>query len=173
MSRPRTRHRADVVVHRPGHNASVSRYQRPTRGPIAGEDPSVSIAGSVSYRPAQPIRLLVVDDDPRVLHAITLTIALERDLVIVAAAADAITALAFAEGTAPSVALIDVLLPDELGGLALVRSLARRPNCRVVAMSVRGGLRHAALAAGAIAFVEKSGDIDAVLDAVRAAAALV
>jgi DNA-binding NarL/FixJ family response regulator len=81
------------------------------------------------------------------------------------------TALAFAEGTAPSVALVDVLLPDELAGLALVRSLARRPGCAVVAMSVRGGLRRAALAAGAIAFVEKSGDVDALLDAVRAAAA--
>ena len=103
--------------------------------------------------------------------AIAPTIALEPDLVIVAEAADAMTALAFADSTAPSFARIDVLLPDELGGLALVRSLARRPNCAVVAMSVRGGLHHAALAAGAIAFVEKSGDIDAVLDAVRAAAA--
>ncbi len=148
----------------------MSRSQRPTHAPIAGEDPSAASAGSVSYSPEQPIRLLVVDDDPRVLHAIAPTIALEPDLVIVAEAADAMTALAFAESTAPSVALIDVLLPDELGGLALVRSLARRPTCSVVAMSVRGGLRHAALAAGAIAFVEKSGDIDAVLDAVRAAA---
>jgi len=38
-----------------------------------------------------------------------------------------------------------------------------------VAMSVRDGLRDASLAAGAVAFVEKGGDIDAILDAVRAA----
>ena len=139
--------------------------------PVAGEVSSVDMTGLVSNGPDRPIRLLVVDDDPRVRQAIAPTIALEPDLVIVAEAADAMTALAFAEGTAPSVALVDVLLPDELAGLALVRSLARRPGCAVVAMSVRGGLRHAALAAGAIAFVEKSGDVDALLDAVRAAAA--
>jgi DNA-binding NarL/FixJ family response regulator len=51
-----------------------------------------------------------------------------------------------------------------------VRSLAQRPGCAVVAMSVHSGLRRAALAAGAVAFVEKAGDIDAVLVAVRAAA---
>jgi hypothetical protein len=39
----------------------------------------------------------------------------------------------------------------------------------VVAMSVRGSLRHAALTAGAVAFAEKD-DIDAVLDTIRAAA---
>ena len=82
------------------------------------------MTGVFSYGPDRPIRLLVVDDDPRVRQALAPTIALEPDLVIVAAAADAMTALEFAERTAPSVALVDVLLPDELAGLALVRSLA-------------------------------------------------
>jgi DNA-binding NarL/FixJ family response regulator len=71
------------------------------------------------------------------------------------------------------VALVDILLPDEVTGLALVRSLVQWPGCTVVAMSVRDGLRPAALAAGAAAFVEKGSDIDAVLDAVRAAASWV
>jgi chemotaxis response regulator CheB len=106
--------------------------------PVAGEESSVDMTGVVSNGPDRPIRLLVVDDDPRMRQAIAPTIALEPDLVIVAEAADAMTALAFAEGTAPSVALVDVLLPDELAGLALARSLARRPGCAVVAMSVRG-----------------------------------
>jgi DNA-binding NtrC family response regulator len=64
------------------------------------------------------------------------------------------------------VALVDVLLPDDVTGLALVRSL-QRPGCEVVAMSVRSGLRAAARAAGAVAFVEKGSDIDAILQAVR------
>jgi DNA-binding NarL/FixJ family response regulator len=115
--------------------------------PAAGEESSVDMTGVVSYEPDRPIRLLVVDDDPRVRQAIAPTIALEPDLVIVAEAADALTALAFAEGTVPSVALVDVFLPDEVTGLALMRSLARRTGCAVVAMSVRGGIRHAALAA--------------------------
>jgi DNA-binding NarL/FixJ family response regulator len=118
-----------------------------------------------------PIRLLVVENDVRVRSAIVQTIALEPDLVMVAAAADAATALVLAGSADPSVALVDVLLPDDVTGLALLRSLSQRPGCAVVAMSVRGGLRAAALAAGAVAFVEKESDIDALLDKVRAAAA--
>jgi DNA-binding NtrC family response regulator len=117
----------------------------------------------------RPIRLLVADDDARVRMAIGQTIALEAGLVMVAAVAHAAAALVLAERTGPSVALVDVLIPDEATGLALIRSLGQRPGCAVVAMSVRGGLGQAALAAGAVAFVEKD-DIDAVLDAVRAAA---
>lgn len=120
--------------------------------------------------PNRPIRLLVIDDDPRVRAALGQTIALEADLVMVADAATGPAALAVAERVDAAVALVDVLLPDATTGLALVRRLAERPGCAVVAMSVRGGLRPAALAAGADAFVEKGGDIDALLDAVRAAA---
>jgi two-component system response regulator DesR len=115
------------------------------------------------------IRLLVADDDARVRAALGQTIALEAGLVVVASAASAAAALVLAERTGPSVALVDVLLPDEAAGLALVHSLARRPGCAVVAISVRGGLCRAALAAGAVAFAEKD-DIDTVLAAVRAAA---
>jgi CheY-like chemotaxis protein len=141
----------------------------PARVPAAGDDAAPGSTGLVCYGPGRPIRLLVADDDPRVRTAIAETIALEADLIMVAAAADAAVALALAGSAGPSVALVDVLLPDEATGLALIRSLVQRPGCAVVAMSVRGGLRRAALAAGAVAFVEKGSDIDAVLDAIRAA----
>jgi DNA-binding NarL/FixJ family response regulator len=113
---------------------------------------------------------MVVEDDARVRECLARTIAFEGDLVVVAAAADAVAALTLAVRTDPSVAIVDLLLPDSTTGLALVRSLAQRPGCAVVAMSVRSGLRAAAGAAGSVDFVEKSGDIDALLDALRAAA---
>jgi DNA-binding NarL/FixJ family response regulator len=138
--------------------------------PGAADDCPLASTGLVSSGPERPVRLLVADDDARVRAAMGQTIALEADLVMVASAADATAALALALATNPSVALVDVLFPDEATGLALVRNLGQRPGCAVVAMSVRGGLRCAALAAGAVAFVEKGTDIDAVLDAVRAAA---
>lgn len=119
--------------------------------------------------PDAPIGVLVVDDDSRVRAAIVETIALEADLFLVAEAADANTAVAAVERTHPSVALVDVLLPDADTGLALVTVLARRPDSAVVAMSVRSGLGTAAVAAGAVDFVEKGGDVQAVLDALRAA----
>jgi DNA-binding NarL/FixJ family response regulator len=140
----------------------------PACAPVVGDDAAVGSPGPVSCGPGRPIRLLVADDDARVRAAIGQTIALEAGLVMVAAAADAAAALALAERTGPSVALVDVLFPDEATGLALVHSLGQRPDCAVVAMSMRGGLRRAALAAGAVSFAEKD-DIDAVLDAVRAA----
>jgi DNA-binding NarL/FixJ family response regulator len=115
------------------------------------------------------IRLLVVDDDARVRAAIGRTIMLEADLVLVAAARDAVTALAMAAACDPAVALVDVFLPDEATGLDLIRGLARGPSCAVVAMSVRGAARAAALAAGAVSFVEK-GDVEALLTQVRIAA---
>ena len=123
-----------------------------------------------SWVSVSPIRLLVVDDDPRVRQAIGKTVALEENMVLAGEAADAMTAMAVAERTAPSVALVDLLLPDEATGLALVGRLSQQPGCAVVAMSVRSGLRQAARGAGAMAFVEKGGDIDAVLLAVRMAA---
>jgi DNA-binding NarL/FixJ family response regulator len=138
---------------------------------MTGRASSPDQTSTDASEPKDPIRVLIVDDDPRVLQAIGSTIALEADMVTVAEAADAKTALAVAEDTKPSVALVDVLLPDDVTGLALVRSLQQRPGCEVVAMSVRSGLRAAARAAGAVAFVEKGGDIDALLQAVRLAAA--
>jgi DNA-binding NarL/FixJ family response regulator len=136
-----------------------------------GEGAFLTQAGRGAYGANAPVRVLVVDDDSRVRAAIGQTIALEADLVMVGEAADATAALALAEGTDPSVALVDLLLPDRATGLALVAQLAQRPCCAVVAMSVRSSLCTAAVDAGAVTFVEKGGDIDAMLDAVRAAAA--
>lgn len=118
----------------------------------------------------EPIRVLVVDDDARVRTGLAEALASEADLSVVATADTAATALAYAESTRPSLALVDLLLPDAGAGLSLVGNLSRRPDCGVVAISVRSELRPAALASGALAFVEK-GDVDAVLVALRAAAA--
>ena len=116
------------------------------------------------------ITVLVVDDDARVLAAIAETAALEDDLAVVATAADAASARSSAAQLRPSVALVDVLLPDEATGLTLVRTLVGYGygyGCRVVAMRVQSGQRDAALASGATAFVEKGGDIDSLLLALR------
>jgi DNA-binding NarL/FixJ family response regulator len=116
---------------------------------------------------SQPIRVLVIDDDPRVLAAMSETIELEDDLTLIAQAHDYPTAIAATTTSIPEVVLVDVLLPDLATGLTLIRHLTGPMSYRVVAMSVRGDLGPSTLAAGASAFVEKSDDIDAVLNAVR------
>jgi len=170
MSRPGTHHPADVEDRIRGHTALVSSSRFTWGAPVAGEEPSLGNEPPILHRSGMPIRLLVVENDVRVRAAIVQTIALEPDLVMVAEAGDATTALVLAGNADPAVALVDVLLPDDVTGLALVRALSQRPGCAVVAMSVRGGLRAAALAAGAVAFVEKERDIDGLLNTVRAAA---
>jgi DNA-binding NarL/FixJ family response regulator len=116
------------------------------------------------------LRVLVVDNDARVRDAIHETLALEADMQLVGESGEAATALSMAHDTDPSVALVDVLLPDAATGLALILGLSRIPGCAVVAMSVRSAVGPAALAAGAVYFTEKAGDIDALLDTVRTAA---
>ncbi len=113
---------------------------------------------------------MVVDDDPRVRAAIAQTVSNEADLTLVAECSNAQSANDLVVGLFATVALVDLLLPDQGNGLDLVRSISANSGCAVVAMSVRSGLRHDALAAGAVAFVEKGSDIEAILDAVRAAA---
>jgi DNA-binding NtrC family response regulator len=139
--------------------------------PFVVRDSPVSKPDEFTAKHEPTTTLLVVDDDVRVRAAVADTIALETDLVMVGEAGDADTARRIADETGPSVVLLDVLLPDSDTGLALVTSLAQRPHCAVVAMSGRGGIRTSALAAGAVAFVEKAGDIDALLDVVRQASA--
>jgi hypothetical protein len=70
MSRPRTGHLPDVVARSPGDNASMSFPRSQAGAPVAGEESSVDMTGVVSNGPDRPIRLLVVDDDPRVRQAI-------------------------------------------------------------------------------------------------------
>ncbi len=149
----------------------MARSGFPLETPGQGDDPACADSSPPPESAGHPIRLLLVDRDVRVRAAIQQTIILESDLTIVAEAADAAEALAMAGRTRPSVALVDLLLPDTGTGLDLVRGLSRRHGCAVVAMSERGGLREASLAAGAFALVDKSGDIDAILDTVRACAA--
>ena len=112
-------------------------------------------------------RVQIVDDDPRVRAALTALITATTDLTVAAAistARDAWTALA----TRPvDLILVDVQLPHRDDGITLIRTLSRR--YLVVAMSIDGSSRAAALQAGAVDFLEKNGNPDDILEALRRA----
>ena len=113
-------------------------------------------------------RVLVIDDDIRVRAALGDLLASTADLTPAVTAATAAEARAAAEQDGPfDLAIVDVRLPDPATGLALIRRLT--PRVPVVAVSVSGAHRAAALAAGATAYLDKDGRPDALLAALRAA----
>src|SRR5829696_8849860 len=106
--------------------------------------------------PTWPIRVLIADDDPRVRTALRTFLCAHPGFDVVGEAGDASTALRLARESAPTVVLVDVLLPDAIDGLALLRTLTGELRVPVVAISLQGAVRDRALDAGAYRFVDKN-----------------
>lgn len=82
-----------------------------------------------------PLRILIVDDEPDVAH--TLADGLELCGDISYAAHDATSALRLTEEFAPDVALLDLRLPD-LDGFELARRLQARHGKQLVLVAITG-----------------------------------
>ena len=97
----------------------------------------------------------------------------DPQIEVVGEAGDGIAAVEAAGALQPDVVLLDVSMPLLDGIDAIPAVLERAPGTRVVALSGFGADRmaEAALAEGAVAYLEKSDDVQAVRDAVHAAAA--
>ena len=119
--------------------------------------------------PPRRIRVLVVDADARVRSAFQAALSSEPDLEVIATVPEPAAALALVDEPRRAVALVEVS-PTGRSALGLVRLLSREPAWRVVAMSAHSNARVAAQAAGAVSFVVKGEDVEAVLSAIRAAA---
>ena len=118
------------------------------------------------------IRLLLVDDQPAVLQGLRMRLELERDFMVAGEAGDGQSAVGLAITQSPDVVVLDLDMPG-MGGLATavaLRSLA--PSAAVVILSIHDEIaaRDRALAVGATAFVEKTGEIELLLEAIRRAA---
>jgi DNA-binding NarL/FixJ family response regulator len=84
---------------------------------------------------AQPIRILLVDDDASFLHSLEALLAGEPGLEIIGTAASGQEALAAAARAEPDVAVIDVLMPT-MSGIECAQLLQERyPKARVILIS--------------------------------------
>jgi DNA-binding NarL/FixJ family response regulator len=119
---------------------------------------------------AEPVRVLVADDDPRVRTALRTFLSASPGFHVVGVAGNAPAALEMAREQAPSVALVDLLLPDAHDGLGLLRAVTSELRIPAIAISIDGGLRTSALAAGACRFLDKDSPPELLLTALRAAA---
>ncbi len=119
------------------------------------------------------IRVLLVDDQAVVRRALRGRFHLESDLEVVGEASTGTEALALAQTLTPDVVLMDLQMPG-MDGIAATVALRRAvPQSAVVILSIYDDAqtRGRAQAAGAVAFVEKRGATDALLSAIRQAAA--
>jgi DNA-binding NarL/FixJ family response regulator len=114
------------------------------------------------------IRVLIADDDHRVRTALSALLTSSAGFDIVGTSATTDTALTLARQHRPTVALIDILLPEAPDGLALLRALTSELHIPAIAMSIDGGLRRSALAAGATRFFDKDSRADQLIAALRA-----
>lgn len=119
----------------------------------------------------EPIRVLIADDDRRVRTAVSTLLTSSAGFEVVGTSATTESALALAREHLPTVALIDVLLPEVHDGLALLRALTAELHIPAIAMSIDGGLRKSALAAGAASFFDKDGGANHLIAALHAVVA--
>jgi DNA-binding NarL/FixJ family response regulator len=119
------------------------------------------------------IRLIVADDQETVRTALRVQLELEPDLEVVGEADDGTTALALAETLHPHVVLMDIRM-RAMDGLSATRTLRElSPHIRVVILTLYDdpSTKARAKEAGAVGFVGKHEPCEALVEALRRAAA--
>jgi two-component system, NarL family, nitrate/nitrite response regulator NarL len=118
------------------------------------------------------VTVLVADDHPLFREGIARAVRERPDLELVAELSDGRAALECIRATSPSVAVVDLRLP-ELDGVAIANAVTRDGlPTRVLVLSAFTDPRlvYEAMAAGAAGYFSKDADRDAVLDAIAAVA---
>jgi DNA-binding NarL/FixJ family response regulator len=118
------------------------------------------------------IRLLLVDDQPSVRQGLRMRLTLEPDITVVGEASTGREAMTLVQQLAPDIVLIDVEMPEMDGIEAAAVMRASTPQSAVVMLSIYDDVstRARAHAAGAVAFVTKSGAIEVLVATIRQAA---
>ncbi|MBF0372035.1 MAG: response regulator transcription factor [Alphaproteobacteria bacterium] len=119
------------------------------------------------------IGVLCVDDNPMIADALSARLALEPDMALVGRLSDASTLLDTVGRVNPDIVLLDVDMPGRDPFDAVDELRTREPMVRVVMFSghLRGELVDRAVEAGAWGYVSKNEGTEAIIDAIRRAAA--
>ena len=115
------------------------------------------------------ISLLLVDDQPIVRRGLRMRLLFEPDITVVGEASSGEQALELVESLAPDIVLMDVEMPG-MDGISATADLHATPTqSAVVMMSIHDDAqtRARAQAAGAAAFIAKSGIFEDLLTTVR------
>lgn len=119
----------------------------------------------------RPVRVLVVDDEALLRHALRAFLSADDRVDLVGEATDGHEAIAAYSACAPDVVLMDIKMP-RIGGIEATRRLVEQdPGCRVVALTTFTTEWRALemLKAGAAGYLVKDSTPDQIVDAVVAA----
>jgi len=119
--------------------------------------------------PAAPA-VLVIDDDPAMLHS--LASVFEAHGIGIATARDGLAGLALFRQVSPKVVLTDIIMPEQDGTSAIMEMRRQRPGVTIIAMSGGGRIGRSDFLAvakqlGADSTVEKPFDVDELVTRIR------
>lgn len=119
--------------------------------------------------PAEPIRVLVVDDQQLFRRGIVALLGSEAGISVVGDAADGLEGTALAESTAPDVVLLDVKMPVRSGTEACRAIKDAVPSAKIVMLTASDEEAdlYEAIKAGASGYLLKDSSLEEVADAVR------
>jgi DNA-binding NarL/FixJ family response regulator len=116
--------------------------------------------------PSPDVRVLVIDRDARVRAALRQLLAGEPGLEVCGEAADAAGAIGQLAARLPDAVLVDPLLPTAAAGAPVLSAVAGA-GMRVVVLTADRSLRASARRLGISAVLDKDGDHDRLLAALR------
>jgi DNA-binding NarL/FixJ family response regulator len=121
---------------------------------------------------AEPIRVLLVEDNDVFREALELLLELRQEIDVVASVPDGESAVEVVPDIRPDVVLMDYRLPGLDGVQATRAVLAAYPATAVVCLTASANPREreALIEAGAVGCLEKDEGLDAIVDAIRNAA---
>ena len=153
--------------------ASITEHERPANGVVALGRARLDRSSQEPSSPAA-IRVLLADCERLVRAGFRALLEAQRDLTVVAEAADGYEAVALASETRPDVVLMDIRLPG-LDGLEATRRILSDPSLGDVSVVILTAFERdedvfSALRAGASGFLVKDTEPGELLGAVRVVA---
>jgi len=122
-----------------------------------------------SHSSSVPTSVLIVEDEPELLHRFSTALLAEEGLHLLAAVSTGAAALAVLASGAPDLILLDLGLPD-IDGIAIIRHVMQHcPDCDVLVVTMFGDDDHVfdALEAGATGYLLKDAGLDRIAASIR------